>query len=94
MDLGRIFAEKFTKVFYSERIPFYGKVNETMIMYQLEALSIVLMRLSVVAMSYLYTGLHGGRRGIDSPIPGAQTCIPSIYIYPKSPCHAQCVTGR
>ena len=93
MDLGRIFTEKFAKVFYSERIPFYGKVNETMIMYQLEALSVVLMRLSVVAMPYTW-GFMGGRRGIDSPIPGAQTCIPSPYIYPNSPCHAQCVTGR
>lgn len=55
MDLGRIFAEKFAKVFYSERVPFYGKVNETKIMYQLEAVSVVLMRLSVVAMPYLYT---------------------------------------
>ena len=68
VDLGRIFAEKFAKVFYSERIPFYGKVNETMIMYQLEALSVVLMRLSCYVLPIYNTwGFMGGIGGELTP---------------------------
>ena len=29
-----------------------------------------------------------------APIPGVQTCVPSPYTSPISPCHTFCVTGR